>query len=107
VFSASSVGRLASTLHLALRNRALALPDDDALISELANLRLKETSPGVVRLDHDGSGHDDRAVALALCVHHLLSNPEPDFIPIPVLLPATSRWRDVSGPDYTTGWLQQ
>jgi hypothetical protein len=51
-FSSASVGRLASTLHLLLRNRRLALPDDPELLEELANVRLRETSPGVIR---DGS----------------------------------------------------
>jgi hypothetical protein len=45
-FSSPSVGRLASTLHLLLRDRALALPDDEGPLDELANVRLRETSPG-------------------------------------------------------------
>ena len=57
-FSVQSVGRLASTLTLLIRNYALALPDDP---DELANLRLRETSPGVLRIDHDPDKHDDRA----------------------------------------------
>ena len=65
-FSAQSVGRLASTLTLLIRNHALALPDDTQLIDELANLRLRETSPGVYRVDHDPDKHDDRAIALAM-----------------------------------------
>jgi phage terminase large subunit-like protein len=72
-FSSASVGRLASTLHLLLRNRALALPDDSELIDELANVRLRETSPGVLRMDHDPGRHDDRAIALALAAQALLS----------------------------------
>lgn len=72
VFSAQSVGRLASTLLLLVRNHALALPDDPELIDELANLRLRETSPGVFRLDHDPDKHDDRAIALALVAQRLV-----------------------------------
>lgn len=75
-FSSASVGRLASTLHLLLRNRALALPDDAELIDELANVRLRETSPGVIRMDHDAGRHDDRAIALALAAHRLLEQPD-------------------------------
>lgn len=71
-FSSSSVGRLASTLHMLLRNRRLALPDDPELLDELANVRLRETSPGVLRMDHDPDKHDDRAIALALAAHRLL-----------------------------------
>jgi phage terminase large subunit-like protein len=77
VFSAQSVGRLASTLTLLIRNRALALPDDPGLIDELANLRLRETSPGVLRIDHDPDKHDDRAIALALAAHRLAQDTWP------------------------------
>ena len=74
-FTAQSVGRLAVTLHTAIRDHRLALPDDEALLDELANVRLRETSPGVFRLDHDPDKHDDRATALALAVHNLLERP--------------------------------
>ena len=74
-FSSQSVGRLASTLHLLLRDRLLALPADEELLDELANVRLRETSPGVVRMDHDPGRHDDRAVALALAATELLATP--------------------------------
>jgi phage terminase large subunit-like protein len=80
-FSASSVGRLAGTLVQILRNRTLDLPADDDLADELVNLRLRETSPGVVRLDHDSDAHDDRAVTLALAATHLL---EKHIGPLPV-----------------------
>jgi phage terminase large subunit-like protein len=72
-FSQQSVGRLATTLHLLLRDGALALPDDEALLDELSNVRMRETSPGVFRMDHDRDRHDDRAVALALASHELLN----------------------------------
>jgi phage terminase large subunit-like protein len=74
-FSQQSVGRLAVTLHTAIRDRRLALPDDAELLNELANVRLRETSPNVYRLDHDPDRHDDRAIALALCAVNLLENP--------------------------------
>ena len=77
VFSAQSVGRLAVTLHTCIRDHRLALPNDEELIDELANVRLKESSPNVYRLDHDPDRHDDRAVALALCALHLLERPAP------------------------------
>jgi phage terminase large subunit-like protein len=78
-FSSQSVGRLAMTLHHLLRDRALALPDDPELLDELANVRLRETSPGVLRIDHDPDKHDDRAIALALAAHHLLNRPAPSW----------------------------
>jgi len=74
-FSAQSVGRLASTLHLAIRNHTLSLPPDEDLLEELANVRLRETSPGVLRMDHDADGHDDRAIALSLAATTLLDRP--------------------------------
>ena len=74
-FSASSVGRIATTLLQLIRERELALPDDDALLSELRGVRLKESSPGVFRLDHDRGQHDDRAVALSLAATALIERP--------------------------------
>jgi hypothetical protein len=71
-FSASSVGKLATVLLQLIRERALALPDDDELLDELRNLRVRETSPGVYRLDHDRDRHDDRGVALALAASRLV-----------------------------------
>lgn len=46
-FTPVSVGRLAMTLHLPLRDHRLALPDDPGLVGELATVRLRETRPGV------------------------------------------------------------
>lgn len=71
-FTAQSVGRLASSLHLCLRNRTIDLPDDADLRAELGRVRLRETSPGVVRLDHDSGEHDDQAVAIGLACETLL-----------------------------------
>lgn len=75
-FNPASVGRLASTLHLLLRNRALALPDDPELIDELAAVELRETSPGVMRMDHAAGAHDDRAIALGMAAIRLLERPQ-------------------------------
>jgi phage terminase large subunit-like protein len=76
-FSAQSVGRLALTLYRLLRERAVALPDDEALLDELAAIRLRETAPGSYRLDHDQARHDDRAVALAMCAYWLVEHARP------------------------------
>ncbi len=73
VFSATSVGRLASTLLVLLQGGLLALPDDRALIDELANLRLRKTDGNAYRLDHDPDRHDDRAIALALAAQYFAS----------------------------------
>ena len=67
-FSSQSVGRVANALHLALRNRLLHIPNDPDLLSELGRVRLRESSPGAVRLDHDSGEHDDQAVAIAIAV---------------------------------------
>lgn len=75
-FTAQSVGRIASTLYQLLHERALRLPDDEGLLDELRNVRLRETSPGVLRLDHDSGRHDDRAVALALATFRLVEKGE-------------------------------
>ncbi len=91
-FSSGSVGRLASGLHLALRNQALALPDDKELLDELANVRLRETSPGVLRMDHDPDQHDDRAVAVALCVQALSSAPPQVQAVTPIVVPKADSW---------------
>lgn len=71
-FTAQSVGRIASTLFLLLRERNLRLPDDPELVDELANVRLRETSPGVMRMDYDAGRHDDRAIALGIAAHRLV-----------------------------------
>jgi len=72
-FTAQSVGKLGLALYQLIREKRLALPDDSALLDELANVRLRESTPGVVRLDHDSGKHDDRAVSLALAAHSLIT----------------------------------
>jgi phage terminase large subunit-like protein len=67
-FTSQSVGRVAQALHLALRNRLLLIPKDVGLLAELARVRLQETSPGVVRIQHDSGEHDDQAIAIAIGV---------------------------------------
>jgi phage terminase large subunit-like protein len=84
-FSQQSVGRLAIALHTAIRDHRIVLPDDEELLDELANVRLRETSPGVLRMDHDPDRHDDRAIALALAVRHLAETArQPATLSIPV-----------------------
>jgi len=79
-FTAASVGRLALSLHQAIRNHRMALPDDEDLLDELVAVRLRKNSLGIYRLDHDSGQHDDQAIALALGAHHLLdADPPPEF----------------------------
>lgn len=74
-FSVSGIGRIATTLYRLLREHRLDLPDDPRLVDELAHVRLRETGPGAVRIDHDSARHDDRAIALGLAAQHLLAAP--------------------------------
>ena len=71
-FTAQSVGRLGAGLHVLLRERLLWIPKDEQLINELRRVRLRESSPGVFRLDHASGEHDDMAVCIALAAHVLL-----------------------------------
>lgn len=75
-FSASSVDHLARTLYGLIRDRALVLPDDPHLLAELSSVRLVETRPGVIRLDHRAGEHDDQAVSVALLATALLQRPQ-------------------------------
>jgi len=79
-FTAASVGRLALSLHQAIRNHRIALPDDEDLLGELVAVRLRKNTLGIYRLDHDAGQHDDQAIALALGAHYLLdTGPGPSF----------------------------
>ena len=66
------MGRLALSLHQAIKNHRIALPDDEVLLDELISVRLRKNTLGVYRLDHDSGQHDDQAIALALGAHYLL-----------------------------------
>jgi hypothetical protein len=73
-FTTSSVGQVATALVQAFRNRQIVVPDSPGLKDELLRVRLRESSPGVTRLDHDRSGHDDQAVTIGMACHILLAN---------------------------------
>jgi hypothetical protein len=75
VFTQANANRLAKGLFVALRDRALVLPDDPELISELQTARLVETGPGVVRMMNPRGTHDDLATAVGMAVVHLTSHP--------------------------------
>jgi phage terminase large subunit-like protein len=76
-FHPRSVSQLALTLHGLIRSRRLALPDDGDLLDELGSVRLRETSPGTYRVDHDADKHDDRAIALALAAYRIVERGTP------------------------------
>jgi hypothetical protein len=71
-FTTTSVGELAAALVHSFRNRQIWVPKSAILKDELLRVRLRETSPGVARLDHDRGGHDDQAVTIGMaCRIHL------------------------------------
>jgi len=67
-FTPASNTRRALLLHDLLRDHALEIPDDPELITELATLTLRETTPGSYRLEsvEKGNGHRDRSTAISL-----------------------------------------
>lgn len=71
-FSASSVGLIATALVQTFRNRLIEVPHSRVLQDELLSVRLRESAPGVTRLDHDRGAHDDQAVTIGLLCHLLL-----------------------------------
>ena len=71
-FTSTSVGKVASSLVQSIRDGRLRLPDVPQLRDELLRVRLRESSPGVTRLDHDRGAHDDQAVAIGMAVHELI-----------------------------------
>lgn len=69
-FSPANIDRLARALYVALRDRTVALPDDEALITELSQVKLVERGVGQYRIDHAAGQHDDMAIVVAMAVHH-------------------------------------
>ena len=68
-FTSSSVGQVATALVQVFRNRQIWVPDSEPLKKELLRVRLRESVPGVTRLDHEQGGHDDQAVVLGMAAH--------------------------------------
>jgi hypothetical protein len=71
-FSTSSVGEVATALVQVFRNRQIDVPDILTLKDELLRVRLRESSPGVTRLDHERGAHDDQAVTIGMGCRLLL-----------------------------------
>ena len=71
-FTAQSKTRLAGTLYQLVNDGRLRLYEAEGLRDELKALRLVPTGAGGFAFDHARTGHDDRAVSLALaCVRAL------------------------------------
>ena len=71
-FGATTVGQVATSLVQTFRNQLIVIPDAPVLKDELLKVKLRESSPGVTRLDHDRSSHDDQAVTLGMAAHTLI-----------------------------------
>jgi hypothetical protein len=72
IFSTTSVGQIAVSLVQTFRNELIWIPDAPVLKDELLSVRLRESAPGVSRLDHDRSGHDDQAVVIGMACNLLI-----------------------------------
>jgi hypothetical protein len=68
----SGANRLAKAMFTALRDRAVEIPDDPELVSELQTARMVETGPGTVKLQNAAGTHDDPVVAVGMTVVDLL-----------------------------------
>ena len=73
-FTSTSVGEVASALVQTFRNRQIHVPHSMTLKEELLRVRLRETAPGVTRLDHDKGAHDDQAVTIGMGCRILLGD---------------------------------
>lgn len=70
-FTAGVKEDLANTLRRAMEDRALRIPNNPKLISDLRSIRKETTSAGNVRYvgERNADGHADRFWALALAIH--------------------------------------
>lgn len=76
VFSSAGANRLARGLHVALRDRALSLPDDEEVRAEFLATRLVETGPATVKLQNPPGTHDDIVTAVGMIVADLTAQPD-------------------------------
>ncbi|MEM0142441.1 MAG: terminase large subunit [Candidatus Parvarchaeum sp.] len=71
-FTTMSVGKVARALTQVFRNHQITVPNIAELKEELLNLRLKDNSAGVTRLDTLPGKHDDQAVCIGMISSILL-----------------------------------
>jgi len=76
VFSSAGASQLARSLYVALRDRAIELPDDDELRAEAATVRMVETGPGTVKMSNPPGTHDDVLTAVGMVVADLTARPD-------------------------------
>ncbi|MFE5775122.1 hypothetical protein [Brachybacterium sp. NPDC056505] len=77
VFSSAGANRLARSVFVALRDRALSLPDDEEVRAEFVSTRMVETGPGTVKLQNPPGSHDDIVAAVGMVISDLMDQPEP------------------------------
>lgn len=71
-FTTTSVGQVATSLVQAFHNGQIRIPDYPELRDELLRVKLRESTAGVTRLDHDKGAHDDQAVCIGMACHLLV-----------------------------------
>jgi hypothetical protein len=71
-YSPQRYGSMASVLFGLLRDGLLDLYDAPGLVDEFANVRLKETLPGQLRVTHDPGHHDDMVVSIGMAALALI-----------------------------------
>ena len=76
VFSTAGANRLARALFVALRDRALSLPDDPELIDGFNSTRMIESTPGTVKLSNPAGHHDDIPTVIGMAVALLSERPD-------------------------------
>ena len=64
-------------MFVALRDRALSLPDDAEVREEFMSTRMVETGPGTVKLQNPPGTHDDIVTAVGMVITDLMGRPEP------------------------------
>lgn len=75
VFSSAGADRLARGLFVALRDRAVELPDDDELQAAATAVRLVEAGPGTVKMSNPPGTHDDVLTAVGMVLADLTASP--------------------------------
>ena len=85
MFSSAGANRLARSTYVALRDRALSLPDDPEVRTEFLSARLIETGPSTVKLQNPPGTHDDIVAAVGMVIADLTDRPEvgPGSVAVP------------------------
>lgn len=79
VFSSAGAARVARGLHVALRDRAIELPDDDELRAEAASVRMVEIGSGMVKMSNPPGTHDDVLTAIGMIIADFSQRPDVGF----------------------------